>query len=133
MLLVVLCVFVGCTPAPKPPSKDAVAGWSYVMVGVATLDNHDAGPTPDAPGTCPNCNGTGKVGDGRVFVDCKTCGGDGRIDGNEAKPSPVATEPKKVTTTASGSTIVCRPNGCTIQTTPTYNYARPIRRGLFRR
>lgn len=39
-------------------------------------------PTPEpAPGPrqCPVCNGTGKVGDGRIFVDCGTCGGTGVI------------------------------------------------------
>ena len=30
--------------------------------------------------TCPNCGGTGKVGDGRVSVTCQDCGGDGRLD-----------------------------------------------------
>ena len=25
------------------------------------------------PDVCPDCNGTGKVGDGRVFTDCLTC------------------------------------------------------------
>lgn len=39
-------------------------------------------PTPEPapnPGKCIVCNGTGKVGDGRVFVDCGTCGGDGFV------------------------------------------------------
>ena len=35
---------------------------------------------------CPICNGEGKVGDGRVFVDCHTCGGDGRIDERDLEP-----------------------------------------------
>lgn len=42
-------------------------------------------PKPPAPkpGKCEICNGTGKVGDGRIMVDCGTCGGDGVVDGNE--------------------------------------------------
>ncbi len=36
---------------------------------------------------CPVCSGKGKVGDGTVFVDCHTCGGDGRIDEPDLKPS----------------------------------------------
>jgi hypothetical protein len=44
-------------------------------------------PQPDpkpAPGKCPVCNGTGKVGDGRIFVDCGTCGGDGVVEAGSA-------------------------------------------------
>lgn len=40
---------------------------------------------PDLPeGTCPDCKGEGKVGDGVVMVDCQTCDGTGRI-GQAAK------------------------------------------------
>lgn len=34
-------------------------------------------PTP-ATAVCDNCNGTGKVGDGKVFVICPECGGSGK-------------------------------------------------------
>lgn len=32
-------------------------------------------PAPEKPKVCPNCNGTGKVGDGKVFVPCPACQG----------------------------------------------------------
>lgn len=36
-------------------------------------------PTPEPAGDkCENCNGTGKVGDGRVFVKCPECDGTGK-------------------------------------------------------
>jgi hypothetical protein len=38
-------------------------------------------PTPDA-GRCENCNGTGKIGDGRIVMPCPECGGDG-VKGEE--------------------------------------------------
>lgn len=31
-------------------------------------------------GECNTCDGTGRVGDGRVFTDCLACGGDGIVD-----------------------------------------------------
>lgn len=36
---------------------------------------------PDT-GICPDCDGSGKVGDGRVFTECLHCGGDGKLDTN---------------------------------------------------
>lgn len=35
---------------------------------------HDGDPEP---GRCENCNGTGKIGDGKIMHDCPECGGDG--------------------------------------------------------
>ena len=37
-------------------------------------------PQPDND-TCPDCNGSGKTGDG--ITDCLRCDGDGKLDGNE--------------------------------------------------
>jgi DnaJ-class molecular chaperone len=34
-------------------------------------------PTPDA-GECSNCNGTGKIGDGRIVMTCPECNGTGK-------------------------------------------------------
>ena len=45
----------------------------------------------DKPGKCQDCNGTGKVGDGRIFTECLACGGDGMIDDSDRKEGvPVA-------------------------------------------
>ena len=33
---------------------------------------------PDQGDTCDECGGTGKLGDGRVFVTCQTCNGTGK-------------------------------------------------------
>jgi hypothetical protein len=40
---------------------------------------------PKPEGLCGDCNGTGKVGDGRVFTECLNCGGDGKIDDSDRK------------------------------------------------
>ena len=57
-------------------------------------------PVPDMPcrprpGKCEECNGTGKVGDGTVFVPCGNCGGTGRVGESSAAPPP-ACKPKPV-------------------------------------
>lgn len=52
-----------------------------IAIAIATAPATPDIPTPPAPsGECTNCNGTGKLGDGTVFVDCPVCGGDGRLD-----------------------------------------------------
>ena len=43
------------------------------------------GPPKPAGGKCEDCNGTGKVGDGRIFTECLACGGDGKIDDSDLK------------------------------------------------
>lgn len=43
------------------------------------------GPPQPVNGHCLDCDGTGKVGDGRVFVECLTCNGDGIIDDSDRK------------------------------------------------
>lgn len=45
----------------------------------AVFDDGEDEPDGD---TCPDCDGTGKVGDGRVFTECLNCGGDGKLDTN---------------------------------------------------
>lgn len=34
-------------------------------------------PTPSGPTLCENCNGTGKIGDGRIVMTCPECSGEG--------------------------------------------------------
>lgn len=46
----------------------------------------------DAVGKCPDCKGTGKVGDGRVFTECLACGGDGTIDDSDRKEGVAVAE-----------------------------------------
>jgi hypothetical protein len=83
LVIAVLVSLVGCDVAPGR-GRDAKA----VACGVLATDLLDASPAPTpnpvpsptprpVPTKCDNCNGTGRVGDGRVFVPCPVCGGDG--------------------------------------------------------
>lgn len=46
---------------------------------------HFIRPKDDANGKCADCDGSGRVGDGRVFSECLNCGGDGVIDDSDRK------------------------------------------------
>lgn len=79
-LSVVLLVTMGCSSSedPRPAAKVIVSREAYFV---------ESAPKPDVvDGKCDNCNGTGKVGDGRVEFPCEKCGGDGKLsmDGMEA-------------------------------------------------
>jgi hypothetical protein len=76
-------LFAGCDIEPGQ-GRDAKA----VSCGVLATESIDMPPIPTpsptpsptptpGPTKCDNCNGTGRVGDGRVFVPCPVCGGDG--------------------------------------------------------
>lgn len=63
-------------------AQESIEGWLYSRAGVAVYQSDDASPAPAPPsGKCETCNGTGRVGDGRVSVACMDCGGDG-VRGN---------------------------------------------------
>jgi hypothetical protein len=61
--------------------------------GAYALMSADAGPTPaPQPGDkCANCNGVGRVSDGRVSVECPVCDGTGKPKKSApASPPPAA-------------------------------------------
>lgn len=76
--LIVLCL-TGCIPLERE-AEDLTAH------AAATLAAHTSGLfgmapiVPDEPESdeCENCGGSGKVGDGRVFVECPVCDGTGK-------------------------------------------------------
>lgn len=45
-------------------------------------------PAPAPAGVCENCNGTGKLGDGTVFVICPVCKGTGKTPAKDAAEAP---------------------------------------------
>lgn len=69
-----LLATVGCLPRRDLQPFIAVAG-NYALLDAAV------GPTPAPPpapsNKCKACNGTGRLGDGRVWTQCQACGGDG--------------------------------------------------------
>ena len=72
-------VLVGCVMTL--PADDAALTADIATETARALVQSRANPEP-APqpvgDKCENCNGTGKVGDGRVFVKCPVCDGTGK-------------------------------------------------------
>jgi hypothetical protein len=82
LLLIVFVLLAGCKPQLAKVDYDYERAHAAVTLGkYVSLPDVEPGPRPEptpAPsGKCENCNGTGKIGDGRVFVPCPVCGGDG--------------------------------------------------------
>lgn len=77
-----LFVLVGASAV----GQEVQTGWAWAGIASVTLGRSIApapspAPTPKPGGQCKSCNGTGKVGDGRVSQTCRDCNGTGRIIG----------------------------------------------------
>jgi hypothetical protein len=70
-----LLLLTGCTPDVPPLGTYAPA--ISVALGLAAQPGPGPAPKPEPgpkPGSkCENCDGTGRLGDGRVSVDCPVC------------------------------------------------------------
>lgn len=76
LMLAALAAPMSCIPMSQHRDLQpfVAAAGAYALMAV------EAGPTP-APGPadkCSNCNGVGRVSDGRVSVPCPVCGGTGK-------------------------------------------------------
>lgn len=83
-LLVVCLLLVGCTHPEPRDYKPLVAA----AIGAAAVQTDVPAPVPDEPEDeqCPNCEGTGKLGDNSgVVIDCPVCEGTGKLTKSEAR------------------------------------------------
>lgn len=139
LLVALACLLANGCGVVEPQHPGKLEGWSYAISGLAIMDNRTPNVEPDeedSKGECSTCNGTGRVGDGRVFVECLDCGGDGVIDDDDINadrqavtPAPDITQPQRSTVT------ICGPSGCYEvgsegSTTPA---SQPYRAGPLRR
>lgn len=75
-LLVLILALAGCVASlPADPGLDADLAAEGARLLIQLRKEQAPKPNGDA---CENCNGLGKVGDGRVFVPCPACDGTGR-------------------------------------------------------
>lgn len=81
-LIVLLVALAGCVATlPSDPAITADLACELARGVVQLRATPDATPDdkPKPGDKCPNCEGRGYVGDGRVQVKCHPCDGTGRV------------------------------------------------------
>lgn len=98
---VILAVLAVTAPGVDRARLAADMAYAVVTVAAAPAPSPSPSPTP-ATDACPECNGTGKLGDGRVFVTCPDCNGTGKkpaaakaLKAAQAAPAPVKAGPPR--------------------------------------
>lgn len=74
-------VLAGCNPTAPVNTREQARLGAWLALHVAKVGPPQKVPSPDTPDQgdkCPDCDGTGKLGDGTVFVKCQACNGTGR-------------------------------------------------------
>jgi hypothetical protein len=91
--VIVAIIFVaGCTTqAPVLSIQDRAGLGAYMAYQAITVEKPPSppspAPSPDSGDTCDECGGSGKLGDGTVFVRCSACNGTGKKqDAPEPQP-----------------------------------------------
>ena len=78
-LCVLMLATIGCVasiPGDPTLTADLAVETAIALVAVPDIAPDDE---PKPGDTCPNCEGRGYVGDGKVRVPCQTCGGGGKV------------------------------------------------------
>lgn len=76
-IIVLTVSAIGCVASlPSDPGISADLAVETARMVIASRAAPPA-PKPDA-GRCENCNGTGKIGDGRIVMTCPECNGTGK-------------------------------------------------------
>lgn len=75
-LVVFVAVFSGCVLTLPP--DDGIAADLACETAREVLRMRQMMPPVPASDRCDNCDGTGKVGDGRIVVTCPACKGTGK-------------------------------------------------------
>lgn len=87
MMRTLVMSLVLCVAAPVQADRYLPA----IAVAIATTGDPKPAPTPS--NVCPNCDGTGRLGDGTIEKVCPTCNGSGKITKRTIFTPPVAPKP----------------------------------------
>ena len=68
---------VGCV-ASIPADPSIAADLATEAARMVLVLRQGLPPAPAPAGECENCNGTGKIGDGRIVLKCPACDGTGK-------------------------------------------------------
>lgn len=75
-LMPMIVLLSGCV-ATLPDDPTLTADLACETARMVMLLRQEAPPTP-ASDRCTNCDGTGKIGDGRIVLTCPVCKGTGK-------------------------------------------------------
>lgn len=75
--LMLLALIAGCVNAAAVDRADIVADLACETAAMAVRLSQEMAPAP-ASDACENCDGTGKIGDGRIVMTCPVCKGTGK-------------------------------------------------------
>ena len=75
-LLCLLIAVIGCV-ATLPDDHGVSADMACETARMVVQLRHEIAPTPTSD-KCENCDGTGKIGDGRIVLPCPLCKGTGK-------------------------------------------------------
>lgn len=97
VLLVAVCVAMGCNQTASTVDETPFVA---ATLAVYTAGTPKVDVVPSIGDKCDNCNGTGKLGDGRVVLTCPICKGTGKVATSSiATPDAVAAvDPGKAST-----------------------------------
>ena len=70
-------VMVGCVASLPPGDTSITADLATETARMVVLMRREIQPAPQSD-VCDNCNGTGKIGDGRIVMTCPVCKGTGK-------------------------------------------------------
>jgi hypothetical protein len=86
-VVILVLSLAGCDAVIRPDTTTNGLALSSWAIAAATPVDDKPKPAPDDD-KCQNCNGTGKVGDGRVSVKCRVCNGTGKKKVTEVSAAP---------------------------------------------
>lgn len=72
-----LVLVIGCVTSASVDRPDIVADLACETARMAVRLSQEMAPAP-ASDKCTNCDGTGKLGDGRITTTCPICKGTGK-------------------------------------------------------
>ena len=72
-----LVLVIGCVGSAASDRPDIVADLACETARMAVRLSQEMAPAP-ASDKCTNCDGTGKLGDGRIVTVCPICKGTGK-------------------------------------------------------
>lgn len=86
-LVLVMLFFAGCLGPGLPDDPTITADLATETARLVLELRSLPPPAPPPHANCQNCNGTGKIGDGRIVMTCPVCGGTGKAVKSVLHPS----------------------------------------------